>query len=292
MKKIPLAFLYAMLAIILWSTVAVAFKTALAYIDFIQLLFISSLTSTIILFVVLVYQKKFKQLFAFSWRQYLNSLFLGILNPFIYYLVLLKAYSILPAQITQPLNYTWPVVLVLLSVPILKQKLYFKNLVAIFISFLGVFIISLRDNFSNFQVEQPLGIFLASASAIIWALFWIYNLKDKRSEIEKLSLSFAFSLIFSTLALLFFSEVKIPPVKGLLAAVYVGFFEMGITFILWLKALQLAGRSDKISNLVYLSPFLSLIWIHLILKESVFYSTLIGLAFIIAGIIVQQFKKI
>ena len=35
-------------------------------------------------------------------------------------------------------------------------------------------------------------------------------------------------------------------------------FEMGITFFFWLKALQLAKTTDKVSNLVYLAPFLSL----------------------------------
>jgi drug/metabolite transporter (DMT)-like permease len=292
MKKFPRAYSYAILAIFLWSTVAVAFKTALVYMDFIQLLFISSFTSTIILFFVLLTQKRFKTLFTYSPRQYLSSLFLGILNPFVYYIILLKAYSILPAQLAQPLNYTWPVVLVLLSALILKQNLHFKSLIAIFISFLGVFIISLRDNFTHFNIEQPFGIILASSSAIIWSLFWIFNVRDKRPEIEKLALNFLFSLFFTGLILFIFSDIKLPPIKGILSAIYIGFFEMGITFILWLKALQSVDRSDKISNLVYLSPFLSLIWINLILKESVFYTTIIGLLFIIAGIIVQQFKKI
>ena len=43
--------------------------------------------------------------------------------------------------------------------------------------------------------------------------------------------------------------------KGAAAAVYCGIFEMGITFWLWLRALQLASTSDKISNLVYFAPF-------------------------------------
>jgi drug/metabolite transporter (DMT)-like permease len=292
MKKVPAEYLYALLAILLWSTVAVAFKIALNYIDFIQLLFISSLTSALVLLGVLVVKQKFSLLFTYSIKQYLNSALLGFLNPFVYYMVLLKAYSILPAQLAQPLNYTWPVVLVLLSAPLLKQKLHFKSIIAILISFSGVFIISLRDNFLNFRIEQPLGIFLASISSVIWALFWIFNVKDNRPEIEKLALSFLFSLFYTCLALLIFSELKLPPLKGLIAAIYVGLFEMGITFIFWLKALQLAGRSDRISNFVYISPFLSLIWIHLVLKESVYYTTIIGLFFIVIGIVVQQLKKV
>jgi len=291
MKKNSGAYVYGIMAILLWSTVAVAFKIGLKYMDFIQLLFLSSLVSTIILFVTLAIRRTLSKVFAYKPKQYLNSLLLGFLNPFLYYLILLKAYSLLPAQLAQPLNYTWPIVLVLLSAPLLHQKLHPKSIIGLIISFIGVFFISIRGNFSNLNIEQPLGILLATGSSIVWALFWIFNVKDKRPEIEKLALSFLFSLLFSSIALFFFSDLKIPETNGLIAIIYVGFFEMGFTFVLWLVALRMAGRSDKISNLVFISPFLSLIWISWILKESIYWTTILGLIFIISGIIVNQYRK-
>jgi drug/metabolite transporter (DMT)-like permease len=207
-------------------------------------------------------------------------------------MVLLKAYTILPAQLAQPLNYTWPVMLVLLSAPLLKQRIHFKSILAILISFLGVFVISLRDNFLNFSIDQPFGILLATGSSVIWALFWIFNVKDERSDVEKLALGFVFSLLFTTSAIIIFSSFTVPDIKGLLAAVYVGFFEMGFTFILWLLALKMSGRSDRISNFVFISPFFALIWIHLILNESIYKTTIIGLVLIIIGIIIQQLNKL
>lgn len=285
-----LAYFYAIVAIIFWSTSAVAFKIALRFMDFIQLLFFSTLTSSIFLFVVLVINKKFKLLFSFKIKEYLNSVFLGFLNPFAYYIVLLKAYSILPAQIAQPLNYTWPILLVILSVPLLKQKLSNKSVIALIISFLGVLLISSKGNFS-LKLDQPFGVFLASGSAIIWALFWIYNVKDKRNEILKLALSFFFSLFFISLAISLFSKFSLPNTKGIIAAIYIGFFEMGFTFILWLKAISLTNKLNKISNLVFISPFLSLIWIHLFLGENILFTTIFGLILIISGIFIQLFRK-
>ena len=67
---------------------------------------------------------------------------------------------------------------------------------------------------------------------------------------------------------------------------------MGITFFFWLKALQLAETSDKISNLVYLAPFLSLVFIHFIINEPVYYTTPAGLLLIISGIYIQNRKTI
>ncbi len=290
MNKQKQSYIYALIAIVLWSTAATAFKIALKYLDFIQVLCYSSFTSIIVLFFIAVIQKKLPLLKSISKEDLLKSSANGFLNPFLYYMILLKAYSLLDAQIAQPLNYTWPIMLVLLSVPLLKQKLKLKSITAIFISFIGVLVISSQGkNILEFEIDKPLGVVLASSSSIVWALFWIFNVRDKRDEIIKLLLNFIFAFIYILLATLLFSEIKLPQFNGLLAVIYIGFFEMGITFALWLKALQLTKSNDKISNLVFISPFLALIFIHLILGENIFTSTIAGLILIIFGIFVQQF---
>jgi len=83
----------------------------------------------------------------------------------------------------------------------------------------------------------------------------------------------------------------LPSIEGVYALVYVGLFETGITFFVWLKALHLTDRNDRISNLVFLSPFTALFFINLILGEKIFYTTYIGLVLIVLGIFVQQFKR-
>ncbi len=282
-------YVFALSAILFWSTAAVAFKIALQYMDFIHLLFFSSLSSFLVLFTILLVQNQHKKIFSYSKKQYLYSFVLGLLNPFAYYMVLLKAYSILPAQLAQPLNYTWPIMLILLSALLLKQKLNMISLFAAFVSFFGVYLISLRGGSFSLDIKQPFGIFLATGSSIIWALFWIYNIKDKRPELHKLTLSFFFSVFIIGFSLFLFSNFQIPETKGILAAVYTGFFEMSIAYVLWLKALKLAKRSDKISNLVFISPFFALLWIHLVLGENIYKTTIYGLILILLGIFIHQF---
>jgi drug/metabolite transporter (DMT)-like permease len=63
---------------------------------------------------------------------------------------------------------------------------------------------------------------------------------------------------------------------------------MGITFVLWLRALRLSRTTAQVSNLIYLSPFVSLVLIHLIVGETIMLSTITGLVFIVAGIVLQQ----
>ena len=214
---------------------------------------------------------------------------LGILNPFIYYIVLFKAYSLLPAQEAQPLNYTWPIMLVLLSIPLLQQKIKLKGILAIVISFIGVFIISTQGNILNFKFTNMIGVFFALSSAVVWALFWIYNVKDKRDEVAKLFLNFVFGFIYILIAIFFFSKIIFPDVSGLLGVTYIGLFEMGITFVIWSKSFKLSKTTAKVSNLIYLVPFLSLIVIYFVVGEKILVSTIIGLIFIVTGIIIQQY---
>ncbi len=63
---------------------------------------------------------------------------------------------------------------------------------------------------------------------------------------------------------------------------------MGITFLLWLKALKLSKTTANVANLAYLAPFFSLVVISLVVGEKILVSTVIGLIFIIGGIILQK----
>ena len=291
MKNQRKAYIYALLSVLLWSTVATAFKISLNYVSFLQLLFYAAGVALLCFTLIIYTQKKGKLLFFISYKQLLYTAFTGFLNPFLYYVVLLKAYSILPAQIAQPLNYLWPSVLVLLSVPLLGQKLKIKSVLSLLIGFIGVYVISTQGNIFSFNTENPFGIFLAAGSSVIWALSWIFNQKNKQDEAVKLFWSFFFGFIYISITILLFSEFKIPETKGIFALIYVGLFEIGITFFFWMKALQYTKSNDKISNLIFISPFLALIFINLILDENIYYTTFIGLVFIVAGIFIGQIKR-
>ena len=81
-----------------------------------------------------------------SWRlparEHLRALGLGLLNPLIYYLVLLAAYDRLPGQVAQPLNYTWAITFSLLAIPLLGQRLVRGELSAMLIAWVGVLLIA------------------------------------------------------------------------------------------------------------------------------------------------------
>jgi len=282
------AYIFALAAVFFWSTVATVFKLTLVEIDQFQMLFIASVSSAIILFISLMFQKKTALFKDLNMKDYFYSAFLGALNPFIYYLILLKAYSLLRAQEAQTLNYFWAIILVILSIPLLKQKITLKSFLAILISFLGVYIISTKGDVFSFRFTNALGVSLALGSAFFWALYWIYNSKDDKDETVRLFLNFVFGTIYITIVTFFVSDFRSINFSGLLGGTYLGIFEMGLTFFFWSKAMKLSETTAKVSNLIFLSPFLSLLFINFILKEEILASTFIGLIFIISGILLQR----
>ncbi len=285
------SYLYAGITVFFWATIATAFKIALRYVNYVELVLYCSITTVIILFFILLFQKRLKEAFQVSRAHYINSLILGFVNPFLYYLILFKAYSLLPAQVAQPLNFTWPIVLTFLSLPVLKQPVTGKNILALFLSFIGVYLISSEGTPFDMAFAEPLGVLLAVGSSLIWSAYWLVNIKDQREEVSKIFLNFLFSLLFIIPYWLIFSEPRLPSLNGVLASVYSGAFEMGITFVLWLKALKLAKSTAVVSNLIYLAPFFSLIFIQSILREQIYFTTIIGLIMIVAGIVYQEIHK-
>ncbi len=266
-------------AVLLWSTVASAFKLSLRYLTPLGLLFYASMTSLIVFGVL--YSRKFSLR-----KENLRSAYLGLINPLLYYTVLFSAYDRLPAQEAQALNYTWPLVLVLLSVPLLGKRPGVRTVLGLSIGFLGALVVATKGDLTGLNFSDPMGIALGLGSAVIWASYWLLNLRDKRHLIEKMFWNFLFGFAYVSVVLALSGGLVLPPIAGLAGAVYVGLFEMGVTFLLWYRAVE--GDMAFASNLVYLVPFLSLFFISAVVGESIAPATVLGLAMIVSGIILGK----
>lgn len=276
------------MAVAAWATVATAFKISFNHLSVVQVLCLSIIFSFVSILLSSIFIGKTKEIISQTKQQWLYSAGLAILNPIVYYFVLFSAYNSLPAQEAMIINYTWPIFFGISSALIGKIKISQHHIYALIISFVGVVIIATKGNFYSLSFSYILGDILALLSAIIWTIFWLLNIKDKRDPIVKLFSIFLFGSIYSLLILLITQNFHSINVKGLFVTAYIGFFEMGLTFILWLTAISLSNRPHKVSQLVYLTPFLSLIVISLVLEEEIHISSIIGLFLIILGIVIQQ----
>jgi drug/metabolite transporter (DMT)-like permease len=282
------AYKFALIAVLFWSTVATAFKISLTYLSPLELLFYSSISSFFILGCIVIYQKKMPDVILHVRDNFSLVFILGAINPFIYYLVLFKAYAILPAQEAQAINYTWALMFSYLGVIFLKQKLSRGDILAGLICYFGVLIIATKGHPFSLEFSDFYGVFLALFSTILWSLYWIFNSKSKVDGVVGLFSNFFVGIILMSVYIIFKGGIGLPNISAGLGAIYVGFFEMGITFVFWLKAINLSENVSKISNLIFLSPFLSLVFIHFFVGEEILISTLVALVFILGGLVIQK----
>ncbi len=278
-------------AVLLWSTVATAFKISLAALTPLALVALASSVSWLFLLGVLCITGAGQELRGMQRRSLVHALTLGLLNPGLYYLVLFAAYDALLAQEAMALNYTWALVLPLLAVPLLRQPLKGRDAIAALISYLGVVVIATRGDFTSLTLSNPVGVALAIGSTLLWALYWIANTKISLSPVVSLFLNFSAAAPLLLLIALWRGDLASVGLTGVLGAIYIGLFEMGLSFILWLRAMRLTNNTARISTLIFLAPPLSLLLIWWLLNEPVMPSTLVGLVFILGGLGWQQHQK-
>ena len=281
-----------LLAVVLWSTVATAFKLGLALATPLQLLAFASLLSTLIFLIAGQVPRP-----AGSERPerladgtLLKAAVLGLINPLLYYPLLLYGYDRLPAQIAQPLNYTWSLWLALLAAPLLGQRLKPATVIGLGLALVGVALLARQDPLLG--TIDVFGMVLLLASAFLWALYWL--LLDRLQRTVELPPAQALGASFALATPLLFAGMLWqdgwPTWSGsfLLAAVWIGAIEMGITFLLWQAALARAREAARVGALIFLSPLLALGPIHWVLGEPLRPHAVLGLALVLGGVICAQ----
>ncbi len=283
----------ALIAVVFWSTAASAFKITLRWLTPYQLVLLATAVSTAALWTMILLRKRPCKDTDSSRSTFLGPAARGLLNPFLYYLILLEAYNGLPAQIAMVINYLWPMVLMILSAPLLKQRVSFKMAVASVISFCGVGVLAIGGNPIGGHLALP-AIGLALASTVIWALFWILNVRASGDAVRNLAESFLFGLLYLVIYGVISGKIIgicCLDIHGVIGSVYIGLFEMGITFVIWQKALEFSETTSEVGNLIYLTPFIALIFIGSIVGEKIGLWTVAGLLLVISGNVLQKMGK-
>ncbi len=281
------AYLYALTCVALWSTVATAFKLGLATMQPVQLLFGGALVSALFYAFHITLRKGWPEFKTLPVNHIKALLLLGLMNPFLYYLLLFEAYDRLPAQIAQPLNYTWAIVYSVLAVVFLKQKISRLGYIGMTVSYLGVVILVTRGQITDFSQFDASGLIFALASTVLWAGFWLLAVKLPYSADIKMGACFFVGTPLIGLVCFFTSGLPELSPGNLLYIGWVGIVEMGLTFLLWQKALSLTRHSARISQLIFLSPLISLFLIQNVLGEQVHVSSVTALILIIGGLLLS-----
>jgi drug/metabolite transporter (DMT)-like permease len=279
----PVALACGLAAVLAWSTVATGFKLGLRELRPLELLWLGSAISCAFFVGVCVATRRMALLRTLPRRNVVQLAALGLLNPFLYYVVLFEAYDRLPAQIAQPVNYTWAITLALLAIPVLGQRLTVRTFVAILISYGGVLILVGRGG--DGAAVDMVGVALALGSTLIWASYWLALVRLNPDPVVAMTLGFAAGAVAIGIACAYVHGLPVLNPARLGYGAWVGLVEMGITFLLWQQALAKTAHAGRMGQLIFLAPFVSLVLIDRVLGEAVRPSAWLGLLVIVAGLL-------
>ncbi len=287
MKK---EYIYAIISVLLWSTTATVSKLLLGSLDSMQILLLSSLFSFIFLLIINCINGSIKEIKKYKPKDYLIIFSLGLIGIFLYDLFFYLGINAMQASQAFIINYLWPIMTVLFACIILKEKFTLRKIIAIIISFIGVIIVSSNGNIINIDKSSVMGTVYCMLAAILYGLFSVLNKKQNYNKFTSMMLFYFCSFIISLIYVLVSKKTFIPELSQLFGVLWIGIFTSAIAYTSWALALA-KGDTARISNIAYLTPFISLIWTGIVLKEKISLYSVLGLIIIVLGILIQMKNK-
>ena len=274
--------------ILAWSSTPVVTKILLKTLKPIEILFYAFLFAIISLFVIILFNGTHKEIKKYSKKDISYLIFLGFLGIFLHNLFYVNGFKLVPAVEANVLNYLWPVLIVVFSIFLLKDKITSKKIIAIILGFIGAYLVLTNGNvipiFTNLK-----GGLLMIAGACAWALFSVLGSKHKYEDYSSMFLEMVFGFAFIAILMALTSSFRLLPAKEILLLAYLGLITKGLAFPFWMISIKNIGRA-KTANLAYLSPFIALLLINIFLGEAIRWFYIVALILIIGGVLLQERK--
>lgn len=288
MSRFPVKteYLCAGIAILLWSTIAAAAKLLQSSLDSMQILAGASLLAFVFLFFVCLFTGRLRELRRLRAKDWPILFGVGLLGTFVYNLFLYLGIERMQASQAFIINYLWPVLIVLFACLILKEPLTARKLLAIGLSFLGVVIVTAGGDLLHIEPQTLSGALFCVGAAVSYGLFSVLNKRLHYEKYTSMMLFYAFSAVLSFGWLAVRGGWFAPDLPQLAGLVWTGVGTYAIPYTAWALALD-RGDTAKISNLAYITPLLSLVWTALLLHEPLSPYSVLGLVFILAGVLIQ-----
>ena len=198
MKK---SFLYAFVAIAIWSTTATVSKLLLHCFTTMQILAVSSGFAAVSLFAVNLCKGNLKKLKAYTAKDYLLTAGVGMLGTFLYNMFLVLGIDRLLASQAMIINYLWPMMAVVAGCILLKEKMTARKAIAVVLSFLGVVIVTTNGRFTGFAPNQLTGALFCVLAAVSYGLFVAMNKRLSYDSLLSMMLYYILSALVAVVCL-------------------------------------------------------------------------------------------
>jgi len=288
-QTVNLGIVYIILCIILWSLIPIVAKFAQSGLDHHQYLFYSSIVSFLSIFIVSLFQKNLREIFSYSKKIFLVLFALGFLN-FLYYLLLYFGYNHANGLEVLVIQYMWPIFIVFLSLVILKEDFTKMKLLSISLGFLGVSLVITKGDFTSLDFSQIDVLFIVMLGAIAFALFSVLSKVVKVDASNAVMIYFFSAILYSIITVSTYSTFIMPSSKDWISILINGAFINGISYLFWIKGLQIFDAS-KVAPYLFITPILSAFFLVLFFDEPILGIYFVGLFFVVLSGLVNSLKS-
>lgn len=282
--------LFVLLCVTLWALIPVVARLGQTSLDNHQFLFWSSLVSFLVLGINAALSGKLQEVSGYSLADLVFIIILGLLGTYIYYLFLYLGYARAKGLEVLVVQYSWPVLIVGLSIWLLNEKLTLRKTIALILGFAGVITVLTKGEFSQINVTNPALIALVGAGAFCFALFSVLSKKlTSKAPIVVVSFYFLSALMASFISMLYFSGFALPSKTEIWPILINGLLVNGYSYIFWMKALH-ESEASYLAPFTFITPILSAIYLIILFDEPMIFAYAAGLVLIVSAGLINSLK--
>ncbi len=281
-------------AALFWSGAFIAGKYSVPYIPPFTLTFLRFIFATVILYGVIQYNKsKGRYDYRLTKKDVPLFLFTGIIGMMGYHILFFKALQFTTAINSSIIAATNPMITIILSFFLLKQRAKALQILGIIISFFGVI---LTITGADFNVVKDLsfnrGDLIMVLAVVSWAIYSVVS-KRKGGHLPPMALTF-YSFLVCTILIIPFSLWEKPgeflpkaPIEALGAVLYMSIFASVIGYLVQQISIREIGPG-KTNIFINLVPFFSMVLATMILGEELQPIKIFTAILIVLGVYICQ----
>jgi len=274
---------YVLLCVFLWALIPVVAKLGQLHLDNHQFLFWSSLVSLFVLASALFMTGQHQAYLVYKPKDWLNLSVLGLLGTYVYYLFLYLGYAKAKGMEVLVIQYTWPILIVIFSILILKEGMTLRKFISISLGFGGVVVMV----GNGIELDNLFVIALVGAGACCFALFSVLSKKVSHPAISVVTYYFLVATIASFLSMMYFSGFAWPSESELFPILLNGILINGFSYLSWMLALR-ATDASYLAPFTFITPVLSVVYLVVFFDEPFILVYGIGLGLVLLGGLVNS----
>ncbi|MGC8567992.1 MAG: DMT family transporter [Candidatus Micrarchaeia archaeon] len=287
-----LANLYLVIALLLGAMLPVMLDIA-GSANISVFLFYAYCIGAISTFAILVFTKRTSKLLAHvkNPKSFFLIAAIGLLNYAFLEYGLAYAEKFISASLATVIYRTYPLLMLIFLPFVLRERVTKIQIAAITLGVASIYIAFTGGGLSIFNAKYPAMILLVVIVAIASALATVLV---KKYSFDMVTGMFIFNIanaaFFGLFALTTHASFVAFSLPEMIALLYVGIVYNAFTGILYYSAFRML-KSAFVANIYFLSPFITIFYAYIILKESIlpYYLAIAGL--VTVGVIMQKFDK-